>query len=393
MLAAARDVTTLLLLTASVFAAAAPSTVQVERGAFRRVVILTCELRAERAGAITSPRGLPGSGNFTIADMAEDGAVVAEGDVVLRFDDREVAQQRLTRDSELVTTRADIEIRELEAESRMAELRAQLALAEARLSKAALDAAADPSVTSASALSDAGHELESARVELAQKQGGLEAARREAAADLAILRIKADAAMRARDEADRILASFAVRAPLSGIAVRAQDMRNDRAMVVGAVVWSGATVLTVQDPARMWAECELDQSDRRVVAIDQPVELRVDAHPESPFPGKVRSISAFAEPLTRGWWDRSDVRIFKLAVAIDGSDPRLLKPGLTARADVRVHESTDALLLPRAAVRRDHDGEFVLVSGQRRPIVVAVENPIHALIGSGLSEGDVVDLP
>jgi multidrug efflux pump subunit AcrA (membrane-fusion protein) len=240
------------------------STAVVTRGRFRQHVILTCELEAVRSASVTSPRGLAGSSSFTVAELAEEGSRVEEGDVVLRLDSRELAQNRVERETELVDVRVEMESKRLESEARWAELRAELAQAEARLAKARIDASVDPRVTSAAKLQEARHELEIAQVELERQRGALEAAAREQVSDLAILKIREQTALTQLQEADEALQAFEVKATQPGIFVLDEDW-SDRKVRVGDSIWAGNTVATIQDLSQMRARCDLDQADGHLV--------------------------------------------------------------------------------------------------------------------------------
>ena len=373
--------------------AVAAETVAVERGRFRHTVILTCELEAVNSASITAPRGIRSGSNFTLAELADEGTFVRAGDIVLRFDSSDVNKARIDSETELLTARNDIEIKRLEAAAKQAELRAKIAEAEAALEKARLDASVAAGIKPLSELTDAKHEEERARVELERQRQALATAEREVTADLAILRITEEKALARLAQAERGLSAFVVSAPQDGIVVHASDW-NDRKVQLGDSVYTGQAAMYIQDLSEMRAKCDLDQSDRHLVRIGQRVELRVDARPSDVFAATVAAITPFAESLGRGWWQRSDVRVFKVTVDIERSDTELMKPGLTARADVEVR-AEDGLLLPRRAVRYDPAGGGWYVrtpGGARTPVEVAARNGSQALLAAGVAERQAVEV-
>jgi len=373
--------------------AASAGEVSVERGRFRDVLLVTCEMEAIDAGEVKAPRPSRGRGmarSFTIADMAPEGSTVEAGQVVMRLDGRELMQRRLERQTELTETRGEIEIKQLEARARQAELRAKIAELEAKVTKATLDAEVDPTITSAIKLRDAQHELDSAEIELAKERRALNAAREQAKADVAILRIKEVTALEKLAEAERNLEAFVVTAPQAGIVVYYKDMFRDRKLDVGDVIDAGDPAMTIQDLTRMRVRCTLDQADRHRVREGLAVEVRLDAHPDTVFNGVVEEISAFAESPGQGWWRRSDVRIFELVAPLQSSDPNLVKPGLTARADILLRDEQGPMLPRRALTYQDGHFWAERADGERVEVELTARNAEHALIASGLEVGDIV---
>jgi len=89
----------------------------------------------------------------------------------------------------------------------------------------------------------------------------------------------------AREMAALELAYTTVRAPVSGIISR---MRLEP----GEWVEKGEPAFTIVDPATIWIEANLKETQLEHVRVGQKVEVRVDAYPGHVWPGRIASISA-----------------------------------------------------------------------------------------------------
>ena len=102
-------------------------------------------------------------------------------------------------------------------------------------------------------------------------------------ADLTVLQQKeaeynAKIRSQALDFEDRV-----IRSPVNGVV--------DRVFVEsGEYVTPGQRIALVHDPTEVWIEANIKETEIRKVRIGQPVEITVDAYPETKFKGSVKSI-------------------------------------------------------------------------------------------------------
>ena len=98
-----------------------------------------------------------------------------------------------------------------------------------------------------------------------------------------------------------------------------------------------------EDLKQMELRVDVDEADVGKVRIGQTASFGVDAFPERKFPATIRDVR-YASETTQG------VVTYKAVLNIDNSE-LLLRPGMTATAEIRVTEVKDALLVPNAALR------------------------------------------
>jgi HlyD family secretion protein len=95
--------------------------------------------------------------------------------------------------------------------------------------------------------------------------------------------------------------------------------------------------------AQMELHVDVDEADVGQVAAGQHADFTVDAYPDRTFPAKITQVR-FAPQTVEG------VVTYETLLAVDNSG-LLLRPGMTATADITVDQLRDVLLVPNAALR------------------------------------------
>jgi HlyD family secretion protein len=136
------------------------------------------------------------------------------------------------------------------------------------------------------------------------------------------------------------LSKLTIVSPIDGIVLT-------RAVDPGATVASSlnAPVLftIAGDLRRMELQVSVDEADVGQVRDGQSAQFRVDAYPERSFPASIEAVRFASETV-------SNVVTYKAILTVDNQD-LLLRPGMTATADITVQSVKDAVLLPNAALR------------------------------------------
>lgn len=136
------------------------------------------------------------------------------------------------------------------------------------------------------------------------------------------------------------LAKARIISPINGVVLT-------RAVEPGQTVASSfqAPVLfsIAEDLKQMELQVDVDEADVGKVKVGQEATFSVDAFPDRRFPAVIRDVR-FASETIQG------VVTYKAVLNIDNSQ-LLLRPGMTATAEIKVTEIADALLIPNAALR------------------------------------------
>ena len=366
------------------------ATARVERRTFVRRVPAEGYLRAVEATPITVPATAEGS--LRIAWLAPDGAEVAVGDPVVRFDPSDMERQ-------LADASADLESAEIKSAKERAASATELDNLDrdADLAGLELDAAqrfqkADELIYSRSEIIESALDERLATERRRHAEEARKARRNLMATDLELLAIERRGAEQRLDQARRGLASLAVTAPHAGLVVLVRDRRGSPPRV-GDTVWRGQAVAQLPDLARMEAEVHVLEADAGGLAAGKPAAVTLDAHPDQVLAGTLKRVDAVAKPRVPG----SPVQYFAATVDLDGAERGALRPGQRVSAVLELESIPDALLVPRQAIFVGEGGArrvFRREGGGFRPVEVTL-GPVAlgwAVITAGVEAGDVVAL-
>ncbi|MEG9435217.1 efflux RND transporter periplasmic adaptor subunit [Edaphobacter sp. HDX4] len=148
------------------------------------------------------------------------------------------------------------------------------------------------------------------------------------------------------------------RAPFDALVTNV-PVREGETVVVGIQNAEGSTLMTLADMSVITAEVKVDETDIVNVAMNQPVDVTVDALPGRIFKGHVTEVGDQALLRTTGLatsqstTGTEEAKDFKVVVTLDQvSDD--LKPGLSATAKITTAHRSDALTIPiQALVQRN----------------------------------------
>ena len=154
------------------------------------------------------------------------------------------------------------------------------------------------------------------------------------------------------------------------------------------------------DLKKMELQVDVDEADVGQIAVGQKAKFTVDAYPDRTFPAEIEQIRFASEVV-------NNVVTYKAVLSVDNAD-LLLRPGMTATADVTVEAVKDTLMVPNAALRyapaqaerrgrgifslfgpprqRSNSGP-ALTGTQRRVWVLRNGRPVPLVIQVGSSDG------
>ena len=164
------------------------------------------------------------------------------------------------------------------------------------------------------------------------------AARAEAA--LAVARAQVDQAQAEVDAERQLLDKAVIHSPIDGVVLRRQV---EPGQTVAASLQTPVLFTIAENLAQMELHVDVDEADVGRVAEGQSAEFTVDAYPDRRFQARIQQVR-FAPKTVEG------VVTYETLLSVDNAD-LLLRPGMTATAEILVTELNDALLVPNAALR------------------------------------------
>ncbi len=166
------------------------------------------------------------------------------------------------------------------------------------------------------------------------------AALHRAQADKAMAEASVELAHATLEEDETDLSKAVIVSPVNGI-VLSRDVEPGQ--TVAASLQAPVLFTLAEDLARMELIVDVDEADVGAVAAGQPAEFTVDAYPDRRFPAHITQVRYGANTL-------NGVVTYATVLNVDNSD-LTLRPGMTATAEITVHQIDDALLIPNAALR------------------------------------------
>lgn len=358
----------------------------------RRDLIISVELTGHLVALEAARLGPPSvrdMHSFKIVTMAPEGEEVEAGTPVLAFDTTELEQRLQTAATELDSVqtrhskqRIDLAIRDADDALRIAE-------AEAKVRAARLLAGRPPELVPGIEHRKGLLDLAIAEEELSALVREIEASRRSAQAELDGLESDLQRAANLVAEIETSLAAMTVSAPRAGIVIHAADWRGEKKKP-GDACWREDRPVEIPDLRRMAADCEVKEAEAGRIAVGQPVRLRLDAHPDVEYRGRVQEVSTIVQ--RRSFWNPATV--VTLRVALDSPDPGRMRPSMRLTGRIEIDRIPKAVVLPIDAVISTERGPMVdrrnLLGSTLTPIGLGRRSRTEVAVVHGLAAGDAV---
>jgi cobalt-zinc-cadmium efflux system membrane fusion protein len=177
---------------------------------------------------------------------------------------------------------------------------------------------------------------------------------------------------------DENLARYAVRSPITGRVV-------ERSAVVGENVTADDVLFAVADTTRMWLLLNLEERDLASVRGGQRVRFTLDGLPGRDFSGAIDWISSAVEEPSR---------TVRARVPLNNPDG-LLRANMFGNARVIVHDESEVIAVPPAAIQTDGCCNIVFIQEspevfRPRKVVIGSTTPTAIEITAGLRAGETI---
>ncbi len=197
------------------------------------------------------------------------------------------------------------------------------------------------------------------------------------------------------DELKKEIEKCTIKATSPGIVLHGdpqQRWMNER-LKLGANVWGGQTLFTIPDLRVMQVQIQVHEADINKVKADQPVTVTMDTYPGLVLKGKVTKIAQTAAA-QNDWGSDDDVKKFKVEITMDEMSGVVLRPGISAKAEIFIEERPDVVFVPRQAVFLEEGKHFVFAMRGDSPTKIEVKIDVssdnYTQILDGVKEGDRV---
>jgi len=227
-------------------------------------------------------------------------------------------------------------------------------------------------------------DIESSRQRVRQAEAGLEMAKANTAQNpayqqgLAALRASVAAAKASLASAKAQRAETVLVCPLDGYV-------TDRLADPGSMATPGQPLLAVQFFKKLWVSVAVPDEVSARMRVGQTINATFDAIPGKTFTATVVQVNPSADP---------QARQFTVRAALDNPDGSF-RPGMFAHVAIVTEKVVGALVVPREAVQRSAEGEYVTVvdadnKTHRRPVSTGMSDQTYVSITEGLQVGEQV---
>ena len=166
------------------------------------------------------------------------------------------------------------------------------------------------------------------------------AAYSRAQAALASARAQVTQAQAQLDSDQTALRKAVIHSPINGIVLQRQV---EPGQTVAASLQTPILFVLAESLAQMELHVAVDEADVGHVKDGQEATFTVDAYPDKSFPAKIVQVRSAPKTV-------EGVVTYETVLLVDNSD-LLLRPGMTATADITVNKLENVLLVPNAALR------------------------------------------
>jgi len=316
--------------------------------------------------------------------IAAEGTTVRKGDLLAVLEDPELDRQIDAARADVLSAQEGLR----EAEARRSEAdrrtRADTARSTAGLRQAREEQRRAAELFRRGFLSKSDMEQADLRLASAEEEVKIAAAGEDAVRAIGreIESLKArvvSAVARATSLGDR-RAKLRMEAPYSGIVIR-------KSVEVGEVKMPGAPLFVLADPADIYIEAPIDESESAKIRVGQKARLFPDAYLGETFAGIVSEIQPIVE-VSKEVSRANTIRVLATA------PPKPLRLGMSVDVEVLTGGRDNVLLAPSAAVMEREGRKFVYVAENgkavRKDVATGISNWDWTEILKGVSRGDLV---
>ena len=334
--------------------------------------------------------GPPASGSWqtTIAELAQEGQRVGEGDLLVRFDSSNLDDDLTRVSGQLAQRRSELESLDERQRQEIEDEGVALAAAESEARKADRKAEQPEELIPgieyrklveekriANLLMRRARERQALSLRLREaRRQELETAVRQSAVKLASV--------------ERELASFTIRAPRPGLVVLGTDYEGNK-VDVNASVHPGLVVVRLADDRRLAVQAEIHEHAAARLAVGQRVRVAIDSGGEADLVGRVSRVANTVRRRSR----YSDSMVRDITAEIDPGQPPVLRLGMSVQIEVELSVLKGALAIPASVLVYRSGSPGVVLRGQGwHPVLLGERSADMFIVESGLEEGDMVRL-
>ncbi|MCH8264272.1 MAG: efflux RND transporter periplasmic adaptor subunit [Proteobacteria bacterium] len=151
------------------------------------------------------------------------------------------------------------------------------------------------------------------------------------------------------DQMNDQLSKTRIVSPIDGV-ITSLDIKVGETAIASATNIPGSSLMTIANPASIYAEVLVDEADVATVEVGQRVEIVAIAYPDQPMQGIVRYIANTAK-IAPGRQGLS----FTVKIDIIDAGEVVLRPGMSSRAEIFTRQDREVIAVPIQAIIFEED--------------------------------------
>ena len=334
--------------------------------------------------------GPPPSGNWqtTIAELAQEGQRVRQGDLLVRFDSSSLDDDLTRVSGQLSQRRSELESLDEKQRQEIEDERVALAEAESEARKADRKAEQPEELIPGIEYRKLVEEKRIANVLMrrAWERQALSLRLREAR------RLELETGVRQLAvklaSVEKELASFTIRAPRAGLVVLGTDYEGNK-VDVNTSVHPGLVVVRLADDSRLAVQAEIHEHAAARLAVGQRVRIAIESAGEADLVGRVSQVANTVRRRSR----YSDSMVRDITVEVEPGQPPVLRLGMSVQIEVELSMLKEALAIPASVLVYRSGSPGVVLRGKGwQPVLLGERSADMFIVEGGLEEGDMVRL-
>lgn len=281
-----------------------------------------------------SPPTVKSFWQYNIKQLAPESGLLKENDLVVAFDAQRLVDDLKNKSIELKSAEQELANRLRSDEQRYEELKLSLAERKMEYDRDQRKAVIVDQSRSANDRRKAQIDFTISENQKQLAEARLASHQQQRQAEEQMLLAKVSRLQAEVNDLKRSIGSMQVKAPFSGVMVYSQNFDGEK-FSSGDMVQFGQPVAEVSQLDSLYIKAEIDEIDLKHLTTGLAVEITLDAYPERRFSGILQSLGSAVR-------DKSQDnlrRVIDAKVMLDVVDTDTMRPGMTARLNIRLANS------------------------------------------------------
>jgi HlyD family secretion protein len=364
--------------------------IAVQQVDFPLIISATGTLEATRSVSISPPQ-VRRERRFKLMRIVDEGTVVSEGDFLMEFDTSDISSRLRDETANFQSVQEERQKKRSDSDIQLKNLKLSLEQAKSDLDKLEVKLSSQVDLISGIEIEQIRIQRDAAKVKVDFLEKKVKYQTESGQLDLQISRSNESHYRSRMDDLMDAMDSYTVRAPVSGVVIYKRDWNNE-AKEVGSNVFAMDAVMEIPDLSSIRAKVQIDEIDSGKVKVGQDANITVDAVQGRSFSGTVTSIGSI---LKQASFDRPQ-KINDTYVEIKAGDTKMLRPGMNLKAQIRVGEYKQVVVIPLSSIQEREGRSFVQVwqpktkSFDWREIQLRTNDGMTAVVDSGLNANEKI---